>query len=269
VNGAVTCWGANGAGQASAPALTGTITGLAAGQAHTCAIASGTVTCWGDDTFGQRTITLTGLSPAARIVAGANHTCTLDGGAVRCWGDDRKSQLGGGAPFGAGSNLISIGAGHDHTCVADGATDGLSCWGANPGGVVLPGLAIPQQPTPAVPQKSGGSAQSILGGKPGGILAAGRAHTCAVRLPAPPELPGCFGDNGFGQLGGATPPAPEVVLVSGLTADLLGLTSGADHACARLSDQSLKCWGRNDLGQLGNGSTTTPATPGAVFVSGR
>jgi hypothetical protein len=273
VSGVVQCWGANGRGQATAPALSGAVTGLAAGLAHTCAIAGGTVTCWGDNTLGQTTINLTGLSAAARIVAGANHTCTLDGGAVRCWGDNRRSQLGPGpgSPFAAGSGIATIGAGHDHTCVADSVTDGLSCWGGNAGNAVLPGLADPQ-PTPAVPRKAGGSGQPIVGAKPVGLIAAGRVHTCATLPAVPTELPVCFGaENGYGQLGGSTttPPAQEPVSVGGLTPDPLVITSGTDHVCAiQSTDGELKCWGRNDFGQLGIGTTQTPINPGPVLVVG-
>jgi len=269
VNGAVQCWGANGAGQATVPSLTGTVTGLAAGQSHTCAIAGGAVTCWGDNTFNQTTISLSGLSPAARIVAGANHTCTLDGGAVRCWGQTDK--LGGGSPFAAG--IVAIAAGHGHTCASDGSAGGLTglyCWGSNPGGVVLPGLPDPQ-PTPAVPPKEGGSGQNIVGSKPVVFLAAGRAHTCAVLASVPAEPAVCFGDNAALQLGNVTPAPQSSATIAGLTVEPRLLSSGAEHSCAITAESELKCWGRNDLGQLGDGTTQPPGTgaPGAVFVSGR
>jgi len=272
VDTSIQCWGANLDGQSTVPSLQGAVTGLAAGRAHTCAVAGGSVRCWGANDQGQLGVPA-GLTNVARIVAGANHTCTLHtDGAVRCWGENGKSQLGPGpgSPFAAGSGLRSIAAGHDHTCVADGVNDGLLCWGANLGGVVLPGLADPQ-PTPAIPPKEGGSGQPIVGGKVVGLMAAGRAHTCAT-LPIAtgvPELPVCFGDNRFLQLGELTPPPQNSVAVRGLSPDPPVISAGADHTCALLADSSLKCWGRNHFGQLGDGTTQTPTTPGAVFVSGR
>src|SRR5688500_17580983 len=40
---------------------------------------------------------------------------------------------------------------------------------------------------------------------------------------------------------------------------------GSDHTCARLSDSTLRCWGVNAYGQLGDGTTSTQSTP--VIVS--
>lgn len=87
-------------------------------------------------------------------------------------------------------------------------------------------------------------------------LAAGDHHTCA-RLADGSVW--CWGDNEWGQLGdrGAsrhrTTPA-RVELPAGVTA--VDLTAGGFHTCARLAPtQTVYCWGRNDLRQLGAGMT--------------
>jgi alpha-tubulin suppressor-like RCC1 family protein len=52
----------------------------------------------------------------------------------------------------------------------------------------------------------------------------------------------------------------------------MGLTSVAEiavspaaHACAELTDGSVECWGENDSGQLGDGTTTRRALPTPVL----
>ncbi len=44
----------------------------------------------------------------------------------------------------------------------------------------------------------------------------------------------------------------------------IGGDNGADHVCAVLSDGGLKCWGANDRGQLGIGTTTNMYFPTIV-----
>jgi alpha-tubulin suppressor-like RCC1 family protein len=47
----------------------------------------------------------------------------------------------------------------------------------------------------------------------------------------------------------------------------LGL--GAAHTCAASTDGRLRCWGANDYGQLGDGTTVTPVTGTAAVPLGR
>ena len=42
------------------------------------------------------------------------------------------------------------------------------------------------------------------------------------------------------------------------------VSTGFGHACALLSDQTVRCWGNNDHGQLGTGTTTRHLTAVAV-----
>src|SRR5207244_103104 len=57
------------------------------------------------------------------------------------------------------------------------------------------------------------------------------------------------------------------VAVNGLTG-AVGLAAGYAHTCALLSNGTMRCWGENIEGQLGNGTTANPGTAQPVIVSG-
>ncbi len=77
----------------------------------------------------------------------------------------------------------------------------------------------------------------------------------------------CWGFNYVGQLGDGTTVTPRLtpVAVTGLT-DAMDVVVGDSHACARLADGTVRCWGLNENGQLGDGSFSNSSTP--VTVSG-
>ena len=77
----------------------------------------------------------------------------------------------------------------------------------------------------------------------------------------------CWGINSNGELGsGSTSTYSSTLLtVSGLTT-VASVVAGENHACALLSDGTIKCWGQGTYGQLGNGSLNSSSTP--VTVTG-
>ena len=163
-----------------------------------------------------------------RIVAGNNHTCVLTGqNQVRCWGDNHFGQLGYG-------NAINVG---------DKTTD-------------LP-FTAGDVPLPA--------------GDPVQQLVAGNNHTCALMQSG---LVMCWGDNQFGQLGynsknnlGDGEPVTSFGYVT--LGDLATrIAAGGDHTCAILTSGALRCWGRNDFGQLGHGNTNNIGDDETVFSAG-
>ena len=122
-----------------------TITAIAAGAFHTCALTSeGGVECWGANSHGElgnggttdslTPVDVSGLaSGVTAIAAGGTHTCALTGdGAVKCWGADLYGQLGNG--FATPTDFLTPGdvvdlaggvtaitAGDNHTCALTSA----------------------------------------------------------------------------------------------------------------------------------------------------
>ncbi|MEQ9502904.1 MAG: hypothetical protein RIT81_38900 [Deltaproteobacteria bacterium] len=171
---------------------------------------------------------------------------------------------------------LAAGSGHSCLLLESGA---LRCWGQSTAGQLGYGDrdTIGDDETPA-----------SKGDVPLGIdvvqVAAGGTHTCILDAAGAVR---CWGENTFGQLGqghrgtvgdrpGSLPSgAPDV----DLGGRALEIVLGGWHTCARLDTGAVRCWGRNDAGQLGYGHTmpvgdgtnglTSPAIAGDVPLGGR
>jgi alpha-tubulin suppressor-like RCC1 family protein len=83
----------------------------------------------------------------------------------------------------------------------------------------------------------------------------------------------CWGVNGAGELGDGTTTdrtTPVAVAQSAGGAPLPGvqaLAGGFEHNCALMSWGEIRCWGLNNRGQIGDGSTTDQLTPRPVFLA--
>jgi alpha-tubulin suppressor-like RCC1 family protein len=285
-DGTVRCWGNPFPRTATLLAGVSGATSLANGRFHQCAlIADGTVSCWGRNDRGQLGNGTTspsstfnppapvpGISDAVYVGAGIAHTCALIAdGTVRCWGDNDDGQLGDGtlyqrdapvtvAGIPGAASLDVLGA---HTCalIADGT---VRCWGRNEHGQVGDGTVTTPHPLPTT--VVGLSGVAALGG--------GGWHTCALLANGTVT---CWGFNYSGELGTTTSsnnnPLPlPVPGVSGV----VDIAQGAvgQSTCVLLADGTVRCWGDNTYGELGDGTlaqSTTPVTPigitGAVAIS--
>jgi hypothetical protein len=101
-------------------------------------------------------------------------------------------------------------------------------------------------------------------------IAVGLAHSCTVKTDGAAL---CWGSNDQGQLGGfnsgdaATPIAVSALAHTRISSADQSIAAGNHHTCAVTTGSSVLCWGANDSGQLGNG-TTDPASVSAVALAG-
>ena len=251
------------------PADPSAFTALSAGYGFTCALTAGHAAyCWGGNSYGalgdgtttdrSTPVAVAGGLSFVAISAGSFHACGLTAaGGAYCWGDNRFSQLGDGGPsrlspgpVAGGLSFIALSAGGENTCGVTAAGD-VYCWGgadfdATPGVAATPELVVADVNFTAV------SPSSLFAC---GLTAAGAAH--------------CWGSNAYGQLGdGTTDQRPTPGPVAG-TLTFTSLTSGWggwNHTCGLTAAGAAHCWGINEAGQLGNGTTENGLTP--VRVAG-
>lgn len=254
----------------------GSAKAIAAGSHHTCAIKQNdALECWGDNSVSQLGIGSQGgesLTPvsvnlgpgkkAKAVALGHGHSCAiLDDDSLKCWGSDSWGQLGDDSQnlmmtspvsvdLGAGRTAKAIGLGETHTCaILD--DDSVKCWGSNYKGQLGDGTTDQRFTPVSVGLGVGRTAKAIT---------LGQTFTCAI---LDDNSIKCWGSNEFGQLGNVygLPDtyrnyADTVDLGTGLTATQID--AGESHVCAVLNDSSLKCWGKNHHGQLGQGEFGTP-----------
>lgn len=277
--GAVTCWGQNDVGQLGdgttvSRADPRPIGGLVAsaiglGEGHGCALnLDGAYRCWGTGSYGELgdgTVALrTTPSPPSPqrgligIDGGAQFTCAVDGqGVASCWGSAYDGQVGNGARMNAALAPVVVDAGGPVAALSLGGRtacalrrDGeVACWGFGAHGQVGDGrsaVAIPVE-VPLAQVR---------------IVAAGEHNTCALHGPVAGERVSCWGDNASKVAG----PMGEVALMPTpimpvWTGDVVELKVGGHHACVRTSAGQVWCWGSNEAGSLGDGTTTSSAAP--------
>jgi len=284
VDGSLLCWGRNHAGQLGDATTTTRRTPtdeasgasdwvtVATGERHTCGVKiDGSLLCWGSNYYRQvgaptstspsePTQEASGATNWATVSAGEAHTCgvTADG-AVLCWGRNWIGELGIGTASSAlhfmptplangASDWREVSTGDRHTCgvTTDGA---LYCWGRNVDRQLGDGTAT-ERLTPT--QEASGASDWLS-------VSAGGVHTCGLKTEGSIF---CWGDNGHGQLADETAiqrarPSQE----SSQANDWASVSAGSAHTCGTKTDGSLYCWGMNEHGQLGDGTTIERPTP--------
>jgi alpha-tubulin suppressor-like RCC1 family protein len=267
--GGMKCWGFNAWGQigsaasyvqttpVNVPGYTSGIAAIATAHHATCALTTaGAVRCWGWGGYGGLG---TGISSGVTaITSGYAHTCALMAyGGVKCWGYNGYGQLGDGtnndheAAFdvvGLSSGVVAIDAGLYHTCALLN-TGSMKCWGSNDQQQLGDGATGRKN----VPTQVTGLTSGVAS------ISSGLYHTCAVLATGAAK---CWGANDYGQLGDATNAYRSTPTdVSTLSANVAEISAGWEHTCARLTTGAAKCWGRNNEGELGDGTNTSRNVP--------
>ena len=233
---------------------------------------AGEVKCWGRNGGGEvgdgttrdrgAPVAVVGMTDKAVLVsAGARHVCALTvAGRVKCWGVNNNGQLGDGTttsrPTAADvlglDHVQAISSGLRHTCALT-TGGGVKCWGDNDLGQLGDGTTS----TSLTPVEVVGLARGVR------ALSVGYGHTCALTDAGAIK---CWGYNGGGELGDGTQENRLTpVAVVGLNAAVVALSAGSAHTCAVLTGGEAQCWGRNDFGQLGDGTTAQRLTPAPVL----
>lgn len=248
--GAAWCWGSNEVGNL----------GIGGSGPETC-------TSWEIDPWSCSTVPVRVQSGRTfiDISSGSDHVCAVaDDGSAWCWGENRSGEIGsGGAGITtcqdshgdmacalsptevAGGHLFTaIVGGYSHSCGV-ATTGDLLCWGDYP------------------PRDDWGTEtpELIAGGLAWTRTAGGMSFDCGITTS---DGAFCWGSTSYGELGTGTrsEDSSEPLRVAGSSGFVqVALPDyDGDHVCALADDGSIWCWGVNDAGELGTGSTTGPET---------
>ncbi|MBV5276745.1 RCC1 repeat-containing protein, partial [bacterium] len=214
-------------------------------------------------------VLVSGLSAIA-VGAGASHSVALQssGGTIVTWGNNDFGQLGNGAAIAvrtdskvpvalSGTNLpvfSAIAVGANHTLALSGGK--VWAWGANGDGQ----LGNNTRTDSATPVQVLDSAGNALTGVR--AITAGANHSLALVG----NVVWAWGRNSQGQLGIATATPYKATAITTLTG-VTAIAAGGEHSLALIDDGTVRTWGSNWAGQLGNLSKTDSATPITVLAS--
>lgn len=270
------CWGVDpltlGGGPVTFDSLPRAVPGgrefasLAVGTFHTCALdPDGAAWCWGVNGNGQLGDSSSVGRDAPTRVRGGHRFRTLEAGeatcgieldgTVYCWGrnpsDCQCTFVPQVAAAGYAFTTITVAG---HACGLDEAGEAF-CWGENIWGQ-LGDRSNTNRPDPT----------PVVGNLRFSAISAARFGTCALEEHGDAF---CWGANPFGRIGDDTrnTESDVPVAVSGGTR-FRSISAGANHTCAIDESSGLWCWGWNEFGQLGDGTTEDRLVPGAVLPPG-
>ena len=270
---------------------TGTITvherwrAISAGATHTCAIAAdSSAYCWGQGLFGAlgngrdlqspipvAVITL-GALKFLSISAGEDNSCgIIVQGVIYCWGSGANGRLGNGdgslrsqltpTPLVGGLTYQNLAAGRA-SCGIAGVI--AYCWGDDSdkqlgfqeAGTDTLDRCLGIRNCAFTPRVVTSNANDYA------MIDVGPSHTCAVSR-ATPGRPFCWGTGARGALGAGPATTVRITPIEVLgVLNLRQVSAGGEHTCGvAQSGGRAYCWGNNNHGQLGNGTTADTSAP--------
>ncbi len=285
VSGKLYCWGDNTLGQVgmggvvtpqknpvqeSSGSTTWNGLSAAADASHSCATQTGgTLWCWGTNADGEAGIgsqvtpqtspVQVGIATTWRNVsAGRTDACaTRTDNTLWCWGKNDAGQLGIGSLVTPQTGPVQVGAltvwsaaaaGSVHACAVRTGGGAVWCWGGGSFGQIGIGQFEDSNATVAVGVNTTWANAT-----------AGSRHSCGTRGDG---TLWCWGRNDNGQIGvgNVTNPQPTPIQV-GVATTWSTVAAGTAHTCGTRTDGTLWCWGNNNAGQLGLGSTSQQTSP--------
>jgi len=281
--------------QATTPALASSV---GAGVTLACGLtAGGAAYCWGDPPFGvsgaaiasafsfsssavgyvtaygltasgdvySLTPSLSSLVPGGlsfTTISASAYACgTVTSGAAYCWGSNITGGLGDSTytdrpeptAVAGGHTFTFVAAGGGHTCGI--TTSGPTyCWGRNNYGSF--GDNTTTNTTVPVPAAGGLTLTSVT---------AGDWHTCGLVSSGAAY---CWGFGERGSIGNGMFDAARLTPAA-VSGDLTfaSISAGGQHTCALTGVGALFCWGRNEDGEVGDGTGTNRSVPTRVTGS--
>jgi alpha-tubulin suppressor-like RCC1 family protein len=219
-----------------------------------------------------------GDAGVSKVVAGFQHACAIRAGKLACWGLDKHGQIGNGdsgvidgqfdsltgsnytvkvalQPYEVFSSGVSdVALGYEHTCAIRNGD--LYCWGSNAFGQIGQGTTTGVISHPVL---------LLTGAKQ--VSAHGR-WTCVVSNSG--QL-ACFGTRLVKAADGTVGPklisnVPKVMIPSGVQS----VSLSTNHGCIVTTGGALRCFGQNQMGEIGNGlgDGADVPQPYEVFSSG-
>lgn len=275
------CWGYNPNGQVgddstatrTAPVFVDTNTNyqfMSLGGYHTCGITdSGALKCWGRNDLGQlgnggaASLKVPALIDSGttyqQIATGFYFVCGLTSkGTLKCWGDSSLGLLGDNMTntrstpqlIANAEGFTEIVPSFSHSCGLTAAGK-VKCWGLNGFGELGDGTtrnsAIPVDVDPGTSYKQ---------------LAVGKNHTCGLTKHGTVK---CWGQNTYGQVGDGTNLNRLLPQIIDPTTTYLQIATADSTICGiTQKNKTIKCWGLNNRGTVGDGTTTHRNSPTSV-----